>query len=114
MTGTGSKNTMRKLLFTVCCALLVGSAPAVAAHAAAGKQKSQTCAACHGPDGNSVAPDFPRIAGQHYDYLVHAITAYQSGARKNPGMMPMVDKLSKRDIEDLAAYFSQQRGLVTK
>ena len=114
MTGTGSKNTMRKLLFTACCALLVISAPATAADAAAGKQKSQTCAACHGPDGNSVAPDFPRLAGQHYDYLVHAITAYQSGARKSPVMMPMVDKLSKRDIEDLAAYFSQQRGLVTK
>ena len=114
MTATGSKHTMRKLLFTVCCALLAASAPAAAADAAAGKQKSQTCAACHGPDGNSVAPDFPRIAGQHYDYLVHSIRAYQTGARKSPVMMPMVDKLTQRDIEDLAAYFSQQKGLVTK
>lgn len=113
MTGTRSKNTMRKLLFTACCVLFVVSAPAVAGDVAAGKQKSQTCAACHGPDGNSIAPDFPRLAGQHYDYLVHSIKAYQTGARKSPVMMPMVEKLTQRDIEDLAAYYSQQRGLVT-
>jgi cytochrome c553 len=103
---------MRSTLFTVCCALLVASAPAAGGDAAAGKQKSQTCAACHGPDGNSIAPDFPRLAGQHYDYLVHSITAYKTGARKSPVMMPMVEKLSQRDIEDLAAYFSRQQGLV--
>jgi cytochrome c553 len=103
---------MRRTLFTVCCALLVASAPAAGGDAAAGKQKSQTCAACHGPDGNSIAPDFPRIAGQYYDYLVHSIKAYQTGARKSPVMMPMVEKLTQRDIEDLAAYFSQQQGLV--
>jgi cytochrome c553 len=79
-----------------------------------GKQKSATCAACHGPDGNSVAPDFPRLAGQHYDYLVQAIAGYKSGARKSPVMAPMVEKLSRRDIEDLAAYFSQQKGLAVK
>lgn len=113
MTGTRSKNTMRKLLFTACCVLFVVSAPAVAGDVAAGKQKSQTCAACHGPDGNSIAPDFPRLAGQYYDYLVHSIKAYQTGARKSPVMMPMVEKLTQRDVEDLAAYYSQQRGLVT-
>jgi len=105
---------MRMMLFSACCALLVASAPATAGDAAAGKQKSQTCAACHGPEGNSMGPDFPRIAGQHYDYIVHSIRAYQTGARKNPVMMPMVEKLTQRDIEDLAAYFSQQTGLVTK
>jgi cytochrome c553 len=105
---------MRTLIYAAGCALLLAGAPAAAGDAAAGKQKSQTCAACHGPDGNSTAPDFPRIAGQHYDYLVHTITAYKTGARKSPVMMPMVDKLTKRDIEDLAAYFSSQQGLVTK
>ena len=105
---------MKTMLYVACCALLLGSAPAVAGDPAAGKQKSATCAACHGPDGNSVAPDFPRIAGQHYDYLVHSIRAYQTGARKSPVMMPMVEKLTQRDIDDLAAYFSQQQGLVTK
>jgi cytochrome c553 len=104
--------TRLPIVLAACCALL--ATPALAADAAAGKQKSQTCAACHGPDGNSIAPDFPRLAGQHYDYLVHSIRAYQTGARKSPVMMPMVEKLTRRDIEDLAAYFSQQKGLITK
>lgn len=54
------------------------------------------------------------IAGQYYDYLVKTLTHYKSGARKNPIMAPQAANLSQRDIEDLAAYFSQQQGLVTK
>ncbi|MBI1965384.1 MAG: cytochrome c [Betaproteobacteria bacterium] len=105
---------MNKLIAIICC-LLLGVAPALAGDAAAGKDKSKTCAACHGPEGNTpAAPDFPRLAGQHYDYLVKAISAYQSGARKSPVMMPMVEKLSKRDIEDLAEFYSRQQGLVVK
>jgi cytochrome c553 len=88
--------------------------PAAAADAEAGKQKSQPCAACHGPDGNSPAPDFPKIAGQHYDYLVRALSDYKSGARKNPIMAPQATNLTTRDIEDLAAYYSKQKGLVVK
>ena len=105
---------MNSIVFAACCALLGASAPAVAADAAAGKQKSQPCAACHGPDGNSIAPDFPRLAGQHYDYLVHSISSYKNGTRKNPIMAPQVEKLTQRDIEDLAAFYSQQAGLATK
>ena len=105
---------MKTLLFVSCCALLAATTPALAGDAAAGKEKSKTCAACHGPDGNSAAADFPRLAGQHYDYLVRAISEYKAGVRKNAIMMPMVEKLTRRDVEDLAAYFSQQKGLVTK
>ena len=105
---------MNRLIAIACC-MLLGAAPALAGDAAAGKDKSKTCAACHGPEGNPpAAPDFPRLAGQHYDYLVKAISAYQSGARKSPVMMPMVEKLSRRDIEDLAAFYSRQQGLVVK
>lgn len=89
-------------------------APALAQDPASGQKKSKTCAACHGPDGNSPSPDFPRIAGQHYDYLLRALTDYKSGARKNPIMAPQAASLSRRDMEDLAAYFSSQKGLVTK
>ena len=103
---------MNKTLIAACLVLAAASAPAVAGDPAAGKQKSQTCAACHGADGNSPAPDFPRIAGQHYDYLVHSIKAYKDGSRKNAIMAPMVEKLSLRDIEDLAAFYAQQKGLV--
>lgn len=105
---------MKKLLLGVWCAILMASAPAIAGDAAAGKEKSKTCAACHGPDGNSPAPDFPNIAGQHYDYLVKSLLGYKSGARKDPIMAPQAATLSRRDIEDLAAFYSQQKGLVTK
>lgn len=103
-----------KLLAAACVLTIVLSAPALAGDADAGKKKSQTCVACHGADGNSVAPDFPKIAGQHYDYLLKALQDYKSGARKSPIMAPLVANLSQRDIEDLAAWYSSQSGLVTK
>ena len=86
--------------------------PALAAgDAVQGKAKSQTCAACHGPDGNSpTGPDFPRLAGQHYDYLLKALRDYKSGARKNPIMAGQVGNLSPRDMADLAAYYAGQKG----
>ncbi len=80
--------------------------------AEAGRQKSQTCAACHGPDGNSPSGAFPKLAGQHADYLAKALHDYRSGARKNPIMAPMGQGLSDQDILDLAAWFaSQSQGL---
>jgi cytochrome c553 len=81
---------------------------------ATGKQKSAACAACHGADGNSAAPDFPRIAGQQPDYILHSLSAYKSGSRKDPVMGAMAANLSKQDMEDLAAYFFSQTGLVVK
>ena len=84
-----------------------------AGDAAAGKSKSATCAACHGPDGNSPIPTNPRLAGQHASYIVHALEAYKSGARQNPIMGAFAAALSKQDMQDLAAYFSGQTGLVT-
>jgi cytochrome c553 len=106
---------MVRAILGACCLILLASAPALAGDADAGKKKSQTCAACHGPDGNTPAgPDFPRLAGQHYDYLVKALQGYKSGARKNPIMNPLAANLSQRDIEDLAEYYSSQKGLVTK
>lgn len=105
---------MNKILLAVCFLMIAVNAPALAGDADAGKKKSQTCVACHGPDGNSTAPDFPKIAGQHYDYLLKALKDYKSGARKSPVMAPLVANLSQRDVEDLAAYYSSQRGLVTK
>lgn len=106
---------MKNRIFLLACAsMVVLSAPALAGDADAGKKKSQTCVACHGADGNSVAPDFPKIAGQHYDYLLKALQDYKSGARKSPIMAPLVANLTQRDIEDLAAWFSSQSGLVMK
>ncbi|MBY0268847.1 MAG: cytochrome c [Burkholderiales bacterium] len=105
---------MKKLLWIAACAALIAGGPSLAANPAAGKEKSKTCAACHGPDGNSAAPDFPRLAGQNFDYLVKALSEYKAGERKNAIMAPLAGALSQRDIEDLAAYFSRQQGLVVK
>jgi cytochrome c553 len=80
----------------------------------AGKEKSRTCAACHGPDGNSATGDFPKLAGQHYDYLIKALRDYKTGKRKNAIMAPMAAPLNDRDIDDLAAFYSHQQGLVTR
>jgi len=102
------------ILPAACLVTIALAAPALAGDADAGKKKSQTCVACHGPDGNSAAADFPKIAGQHYDYLLKALKDYKSGARKSPIMAPLVANLTQRDMEDLAAWYSSQRGLVTK
>jgi cytochrome c553 len=101
---------MRKLAaFVLAAGVCV---PALAAgNAEAGRQKSQACAACHGPDGNQpTTPDFPRLAGQHPDYLLKALRDYKSGARKNPIMAGQVANLTQQDMADLAAFFSGQAG----
>ncbi len=105
---------MKKLLWMAGCAALIASGPLLAANPAAGQEKAKTCAACHGPDGNSAAPDFPRLAGQNFDYLVKSLADYKSGERKNAIMAPLAGALSQREIEDLAAYFSRQQGLTVK
>jgi cytochrome c553 len=80
-------------------------------NAEAGHKKSTPCQACHGPNGISVSPAFPNLAGQNPDYIVTALRHYKEGKRKNPIMQGQAANLSERDIEDLAAYFSSQKGL---
>jgi cytochrome c553 len=81
-------------------------------NAESGKAKAaQVCAACHGPDGNKPSdPTQPILAGQHYDYLVRALTDYKIGRRNNPIMKGFAAQLSKKDIEDLAAWFASQQS----
>lgn len=100
---------MRLVVFAL--AACFGAQALAAGDAESGKQKSQACAACHGPGGNApTAPDFPRLAGQRYDYLLKALRDYKSGARKNPIMGGQASALSAQDMADLAAYFSSQKG----
>jgi cytochrome c553 len=100
-----------RLLALVISFALAGAANA-ADNAAAGKEKAaQVCAACHGPEGNKPSdPTQPILAGQHYDYLVRALTDYKVGRRNNPIMKGFASQLSKKDIEDLAAWFSRQKS----
>jgi len=95
------------VLSAIISVAIVGHAEA-AGDAAAGKTKSATCAGCHGADGNSANPEWPRLAGQHADYLVKQLTDFQKGDRTNAMMAPMAANLSQQDREDLAAYFSGQ------
>jgi cytochrome c553 len=100
-----------KKTFLLFAALALCAQAHAAGNAGEGQKKSAVCAACHGPDGNTpTGPDFPKLAGQHYDYLVKVLSDYKSGARKNPIMAGQVEKLSGQDIQDLAAYFSDQHG----
>jgi cytochrome c553 len=71
-----------------------------------GKQKAATCFACHGTDGNSVDPQYPRLAGQYNEYLQQALHEYKTGQRDNAIMKGFVATLSEQDIQDVAAYFS--------
>ncbi|MGH8503347.1 MAG: c-type cytochrome [Gammaproteobacteria bacterium] len=103
---------MKAMLLTLGVMLSLNVAQA-AGDPAAGEKKAAPCAACHGPDGNSPAPNFPKLAGQHEDYLLRALEDYKSGARKNPVMAGMVAPLSEQDMEDLAAFYAQQKGLIT-
>lgn len=90
---------------------LGGAARAQAADLGAGAAKAkEVCAACHGLDGNSPQPDYPKIGGQYADFLAKSLRDYKSGARKNPIMQGFAAGLSRQDIENLAAYYAAQRG----
>lgn len=101
---------MKKYL-TILSVALLAAPSAFAGDIARGEEKSKPCQACHGPDGNSTAGNFPTIAGQYRDYIVKSLEDYKSGARKNAIMAGMAAPLSEQDIEDLAAYYSNQKGL---
>ena len=80
-----------------------------AGDAAAGRSKSQACAACHGVDGNAAIPNYPKLAGQHAGYLVKQLQAFKSKKRNDPIMASQVTNLSEQDMEDIAAYYSGQK-----
>jgi cytochrome c553 len=95
-------------------AAAAASAGAQSAHLDAGKARAaEVCAACHGADGNSTAADFPKLAGQHRDYLEKALRDYKSGQRKNAIMQGFAAALSKDDIENLAAYYAAQPAVLS-
>lgn len=74
--------------------------------AKAGEAKSQTCAACHGPDGIGTAPENPNLAGQVPGYIADQLARFKSGQRQNAVMAGMVSGLSEQDMADLDAYYS--------
>jgi len=100
---------MKKIIILGTALALFGAMNAAqAGDAAAGKAKSTVCAACHGADGNSLVPTFPKLAGQHAAYLEAQLKAFKAGTRVNPIMTAQAAPLSDADMANLAAYFSSQ------
>lgn len=86
-------------------------AAATTASIAAGRDKSIPCLACHGAEGMADHDVWPNLAGQHDEYLAKQLRDFRDGRRYDPWMSPMAIGLDDRDIDDLAAYFSQLDGL---
>lgn len=89
-------------------ALLAELALAKPGDAKAGEEKATVCAACHGLDGNSSDPQYPKLAGQHEQFIATQLVAYKSGTRPNVVMASFASMLSAQDMRDVGAYFSTQ------
>lgn len=103
---------MNKLLVSLLLTLGVTGLAQAAGDATAGQTKAAVCGACHGPDGNSAAPTFPKLAGQGERYLLKQLKDIKSGARPVVPMTGLLDNLSDQDLADISAYFASQKGSV--
>ena len=107
---------MKIQLAAACLLSLLLSAAVSAAQAeeqaggdpAAGRGKTEICAACHSGDGNSITPAFPKLAGQGEKYLLRQLRAIKSGAWPIPEMAGQMDPLSDQDLRDIAAFYAGQ------
>ncbi len=100
---------MIKTLLTVSISLALTAGAGIVhaqGNASAGKTKAASCAGCHGEDGNSSMPGFPKLAGQHKGYLVKQLQAFKSGARVSPMMAPLAAGLDDQTIEEIATYYA--------
>ncbi|GAB3481130.1 c-type cytochrome [Azotobacter salinestris] len=112
---------MNKALVTLLLTLGITGLAHAEGDAAAGQGKAAICGACHGPDGNSAAPNFPKLAGQGERYLLKQMQDIKAGSkpgapegvgRKVLEMTGMLDNFSDQDLADLAAYFASQKMTV--
>lgn len=100
--------SIRTILVLLLCAATAPSW-AQAGDPAAGKTKAATCLACHGADGNSTNPEWPKIAGQHPGYIEKQLAEFKATkTRSNALMTGMVAALSAQDMKDLGAYYAAQ------
>ena len=82
--------------------------PYAGGSAQAGATKAAVCFSCHGPNGNSQNPIWPRLAGQNAVYIAEQLHLFRAGVRQNPVMQPMAAGLSDQDIDNLAVFFAAQ------
>ena len=102
---------MNKILIGLMLSLTASTYVYSAGDAAAGKEKSLACGACHGADGNSEIGSFPKLAGQNAKYLIKQMVEIKSGVRNVASMAGQLDDKNEQDIEDLAAYYSSKKIL---
>lgn len=103
---------MIKKILAVSISLAFFAAPSLVSakgNASAGKEAAANCASCHGEDGNSMAGNFPKLAGQHASYLVKQLQAFKDNSRIAPMMAPLALGLSKSNMEDIAAFYASKR-----
>jgi cytochrome c553 len=100
---------MKKIAIATCMLLGFASTVQAGGDPAIGRDKSAMCGACHGADGNSAVPTFPKLAGQSEAYLTKQTMNFKSGARKDPVMSGQAAALEDGDIPHLAAYFASQK-----
>lgn len=102
---------MYKLAMAAVLALLgatAQSAEIIRGNAAAGETKAVTCGACHGADGNSVVPNFPKLAGLGEKYLLKQMKDIRDGRRVVAAMAGQVDNMTDQDLADIAAFYDSK------
>ncbi|MGB1239641.1 MAG: c-type cytochrome [Pseudomonadales bacterium] len=100
---------MNKILIGLLLSLTASSMVSAAGDAAEGKAKAASCAACHAADGNSLVPNFPKLAGQNAQYLIKQMQDIKSGVRSVPEMAGQLDAKNEQDLEDMAAFFASKK-----
>ncbi|MBK3435661.1 c-type cytochrome [Pseudomonas sp. MF7448] len=103
---------MNKLIVSLLLTLGVTGVAHAAGDATAGQTKAAVCGACHGADGNSPLPNFPKLAGQGEKYLTKQMHDIKDGKRTVLEMTGMLTNLNDQDLSDIAAYFASQAGSV--
>jgi cytochrome c553 len=93
----------------VLAGLLLCASPGLAADAEAGRAKAQTCAACHGANGNATLPGTPSLAAQPALHTFLQLVQFREKRRQDTVMSPFAEKLSDRDMQDIGAYFAAQK-----
>ena len=104
-------NKLSALFAALSVSLLLPLSAAQAGDPQRGQELSQSCAACHGADGNSLNPEWPKLAGQHPKYIVKQLRDFKQGDDRFDALMAgEVAGLDEQDMQDLAAYFAAQQG----
>ncbi len=101
---------MNKLALVFSAALaLVSTHTLAAGDVALGQEKAATCIGCHGVNGNSMLPIFPKLAGQSEAYLLKQLREFKTHDRTDATMAGMVAPLTDADMENISAYYAAQK-----